>query len=218
MASITDTHIASYTEEEYNLVINACRNLPPAMGNYLIDNYIENLLLTVLDLQLHTTTVVRAMNYFNKNVHHEVNSHDQLKGLFVKFPDTEEGNVALASYLWGYRYGTRAARLRGLLVYFEGQGVTDQTKLVNWSKTAHIKDFEGKIKGLRYAAFQWLVIRQGKETIKPDSHVNRFVEKAVGHPLSDHTNVTILERAAKELNIKAYELDWRIWEQGRKNA
>jgi len=61
-------------------------------------------------------------------------------------------------------------------------------------------------------------MRQGVDTVKPDVHVRRFAEAAVGRPLSDAEVVEVVTRAALELQIEAYELDWRIWEASRGGA
>ena len=55
-------------------------------------------------------------------------------------------------------------------------------------------------------------MRQGVDTVKPDVHVRRFAESAVGRPLNDAEVIEVVSRAAKRLGIRAYELDWRIWE------
>jgi hypothetical protein len=51
------------TETEFLAIVAKCRTLPPAKGNYLIDDYIENLLLTVLDFQMRTIAVERAAQH-----------------------------------------------------------------------------------------------------------------------------------------------------------
>jgi hypothetical protein len=51
--------------------------------------------------------------------------------------------------------------------------------------------------------------------VKPDVHVRKFAEAAVGRPLSDADVVDVVTRASRALGIKAYELDWRIWEASR---
>ena len=79
-------------------------------------------------------------------------------------------------------------------------------------------DFEGRVKGLGLAVYQSLVMRQGVDTVKPDVHVRRFTEAAVGRRLSDADVVEVVTRAARLLDIKAYELDWRIWEASRGDA
>jgi hypothetical protein len=43
------------------------------------------------------------------------------------------------------------------------------------------------------------------------AHVLNFVEAAVGKRLSDIEAVAILEKAARELEIPAAQLDARIW-------
>jgi hypothetical protein len=60
-----------------------------------------------------------------------------------------------------------------------------------------------------------VLMRQGVDTVKPDVHVRRFAEAAVGRPLSDADVVEVVTRAARLLGIRAYELDWRIWEASR---
>jgi hypothetical protein len=68
------------------------------------------------------------------------------------------------------------------------------------------------VKGLGPAVYQWLVMCQGVDTVKPDVHVRRFAESAVGRGLRDWEVVEITTEAAKRLDVKAIELDWRIWE------
>jgi hypothetical protein len=59
--------------------------------------------------------------------------------------------------------------LRRLVPFFESSGVTDHESLVTWAKAADFRrDFQGQVKGLGYAAFQWLTMRCGVETVKPD--------------------------------------------------
>ena len=46
-------------------------------------------------------------------------------------------------------------------------------------------DFKGRVSGLAYAAFKWLVMRVRVDTIKPDLQVLNFVETTLGFRLSD---------------------------------
>ena len=202
--------------DEHDLLVRRCRSLPPAVGNYLVHDYVTNLLLTVLDFQLHTTTVKRAHDHFQAHRSAEVKTFEQLKGLLAQFPDDPEGNTALAQHLWGYRYGKRIGFLRRLVEHFDSIGVTTQDRLAEWARTSDFdRDFKGRIPGLAYAVYKWLVMRQGVETIKPDVHVRRFVEMALGRTVDDQTMVAALERVACEIGLKAYDLDWRIWESQR---
>jgi len=58
-------------------------------------------------------------------------------------------------------------------------------------------------------------MRQGVETIKPDIRIRRFVESIIDRSPTDDELVKALEKVATRLCLKAYELDWRIWEYQR---
>lgn len=45
-----------------------------------------------------------------------------------------------------------------------------------------------------------------------------FAEAAVGRPLGDTEVVDVMTQAARALGLRAYELDWRIWEASRSGA
>lgn len=205
------------TNDEYAALLSKCLALPPAKGNYIINDYIENVLLTVLDFQMQTVAVERAASHYLKYRHDAIRTHQDLKKSIASHPDTKEGNLDLAQYLWGYNLWTRAEMLRRLLAYFETLPVpvTTQDQLRTWAYQTEFKDFKGKVKGMGYAIFKWLVMRQGVETIKPDVWVHRFVKEAIGRSVTDEVAVAMLEQIAKQIDRKAYELDWQIWEYQR---
>ena len=194
-------------------VTTAAAALSPAESSYLETDFIMNLLETVLDYQMNTKAVVRALQHFRDNRWHEVRTLDDLDSVMAGFDADKAGNTDLAQWLWGYNLWTRAHQLRDLAVYVRSIGVVNQVALRRWAQQADFKrDFEGRIFGLGIAVFQWLVMRQGVETVKPDVHVRRFAESAVGRSLTDQEVVEVVTRAAEVLGVKAYELDWRIWE------
>jgi hypothetical protein len=113
----------------------------------------------------------------------------------------------------------RAQQLRDLARYFRSIGVVNQERLKQWARTSTFKDdFEGRVKGLGPAVYQWLIMRQGVDTVKPDVHVRRFTEAAVRRKLSDQDVIELTTRAAARIGLKAFELDWRIWEASRRGA
>jgi hypothetical protein len=197
-------------------VASAARGLPPAAGVYVEEDYVLNLLETVIDYQLHTTAVVKALQHFRDNRWDEVRTLDDLERLLERFPESQDGNTALAEYLWGYRLWRRAQELRGLVRYFREIGVVDAASLKEWAHKSRFQtDFRGRVKGLGRAVYHALLMRQGVDTVKPDVHVRRFAEAAVGRRLGDGDVVDVVTEAARRLGIKAYELDWRIWEASR---
>jgi len=205
------------TQQEIDLIAQKCRDLP-STPDWRQDDYVMNLFLTVLEFQLRTYPVVqKAIDYYKKNRWSEARTHDDLKRLFSKYPDDKEGNTCLAQYLWNYKLWTRVSLLRKLVAYFESIGVSSQETLIHWAKTSTFeKDFKGKIPGLSFAVYQWLIVRQGLETVKPDIHLRRFVKSIIHRDLPDNKLVGVLENVAKQLGLKACELDWRIWDYQRK--
>jgi hypothetical protein len=197
----------------------AARELPPAEGASSEDDFVVNLFETVLDYMLQTAVVVKALEYYKAHHWGEIRSLDDLEVVLGRYGTDQEGNTALALHLWGYRLWTRAEQLRGLARHFRAIGVTDQDTLSHWAQTSTFEtDFRGKVRGLGPAVYQALVMRQGVDTVKPDVHVRRFAEAALGRRLNDWDVVDVVTRAASRLGLSATELDWRIWEASRVGA
>lgn len=214
-----DNGNAAWTSAEFSALLERCRALPPAQGNYLLNDYVENILLTVLDFQMQTPTVEKAAKHFQDTVKSQVRDFADLKNLLARFPNDQAGNTQAAQYLWGYNLWTRVCLLRRLLGFLGERGIITQEKLKEWAFQSDFqRDMAGKVKGIGFGIYKWLVMRQGVETIKPDIWVHRFLTQSIGRNLSDVETVNILEAAAKETGMKAYELDWRIWESQRNSA
>jgi hypothetical protein len=206
-------------EEDIEKLASAARELAPSAKVYLEEDFVMNLLETVLDYMLQTEVVVKALERFREKRWNEARTLGDLERLMARFPDDQAGNTALAQHLWGYNFWTRAQQLRELARYFRSIGVVDQEQLRSWALGSTFKnDFEGRVKGLGPAVYQWLVMRQGVDTVKPDVHVRRYAEAAVGRKLSDQDVIELTTRAARRIGIKAFELDWRIWEASRGGA
>ena len=162
------------SEEDVQRLAVAARELPPAEGASIENDFVLNLLETVLDYMLQTAVVVKALEYYKAHRWDEIRTLDELEVVLERFGADQEGNTALALHLWGYKLWTRAGQLRGLARYFRATGVTDRDTLRRWAATSTFEnDFEGKVKGLGRAVYQALVMRQGVDTVKPDVHVRR---------------------------------------------
>ena len=207
------------SEEDVQRLAVAARELPPAVDAVIEDDFVLNLLETVLDYMLQTAVVVKALEYYKAHRWDQIRTLDELEVVLERFGADQEGNTALALHLWGYKLWTRAGQLRGLARYFRATGVTDRDTLRRWAETSTFEtDFEGKVKGLGRAVYQALVMRQGVDTVKPDVHVRRFAQAAVGRRLNDREVIEVMTEAAKRLGLGAMELDWRIWEASRGGA
>jgi len=58
--------------DDVDRLVQAARHLPPAEGEYTETDYVLNLMATVLDYQMHSTTVVKAIEYFKAHRWDEV--------------------------------------------------------------------------------------------------------------------------------------------------
>jgi hypothetical protein len=204
------------SESDIVKMTEACRELPAPSGDYLIDDFLTNLMATVIDFQTHTSAVERALRYFAEQVRPKLTGLQDLIQIMESWPADQTGNTLLARHLWGYAMWTRAQMLRDLVAHFTRIDVTDQASLRAWAERATFEhDFKGKVSGLGPAVFQWLIMRQGVDTVKPDVHVHRFVSQALGRRLNDTDVVAVIVGAAHRLNRPAHRLDWAIWEVGR---
>jgi hypothetical protein len=199
-------------ETDVERVAAAASELPPAGASSANEDYLTSLFVTVLDYQLRTVVVTRALEHFRAQRSRTIRTLKDLERAMRRFADDEDGNVELALHLWGYRLWTRAAQLRALAAYFRSIGVVDEASLRAWAHGSEFRaDFEGRVKGLGRAVYESLVMRQGVDTVKPDVHVRRFAEAAAGRTLDNGDLVELVSRAAARLGLTAQELDLRIW-------
>jgi hypothetical protein len=203
------------TPDEQVRLNEECSRVPMTENTYIAMDFVSTLLDTVIDYQQHTTTVRNAIRHFNENRWDDVRSMADLKSVLAGFSDDRAGDTDLALHLWGYKFWRRARELRGLVAFVDGLGIDSIEQLRLWAERSTFRDFEGKVKGLGPVVYQWLVMRLGVETVKPDVHIMRFVERAVGRKISESEAVSGLVAAAQYIECKANELDWSIWEYER---
>jgi hypothetical protein len=199
-------------ESELSSLERRCRAVPLTESQYVATDFVMALFDTVLDYQNHVETIRKAGEHFTTKHWSEVRTLDDLEGVLDRFPDDDDGNRELATFLWGNRHWRRARELRGLVDYFRERDVVDLDSLRQWAAVSRPEDFLGHIKGLGPAVYHWLVMRAGVETIKPDVHILRFVSKTIGRPVSEMEAVSALVEVAARIHVKARVLDWSIWE------
>jgi hypothetical protein len=204
---VTDAEIGRLAEES--------ESLPVMPREHDENDYITNVLVTVLDLQMNTVTVERSIQHFRDHWWGEVRTLAQLAAVLRRFRDDKDGNLQLARYLWGNNHWTRAGRLRLLAEFLAAEHLRSQDELRAWAQRSdYLRDFAGRVPGLGPAAYHSLLMRLGVDTVKPDVHVRRFVEEVVGHPVTDAELVRAVTEAARRLGRSARELDAAIWERG----
>jgi len=65
------------------------------------------------------------------------------------------------------------------------------------------------------AIFKWLQGRVGVDTAKPDVHLMKFVSDCIGRKAKDEETVEAVEVIAKEMQIRAFQMDAAIWQYQR---
>jgi hypothetical protein len=201
-------------EAEADRLVEACRPLPTRQWKYEEHDYMTNVLLTVLDLQMRNVTVERSIRHYRDCRWTEIRTLEHLEDLLGRFPDDKEGNRQVAQYLWGNDHWTRAGWLRGLAVFLAVENLRTNDALRAWAQRSdYQKDFAGRVRYLGPAAYHWLVMRLGVDTVKPDVHLRRFVEDVVGHPITDGELIKAVTQAARRLGRSPRELDAAIWER-----
>jgi hypothetical protein len=191
-----------------------CATAPPDEMDY--SDYIENLMLTPLDLRLDNVIVNNAILHYRREREDEIQTLDDLREVLAGFAHDAEGNREAARHVWGYSYGQRLRALRGLAEWANDMGLTDQEHLRAWAHSSdYSRDFAGRVKGLGFAAYCWLIMRLGVDTVKPDQWLHAFVMKTLGHDLGDAELVAVMTEAAHRVGRRARELDGAIWEHMR---
>lgn len=204
------------SETEFSLLVQACSAVPPASGEYEQPDYVTNVLLTVLDLQMHNVAVNNSITFYWNNRWDEIRTLEHLADVLERFSADRDGNREASQYLWGNNYWNRIEWLRGFVEFLIASDLKDYESLKAWAHNSEFRrDFEGRVPYLGIAAYKWLTMRLGVDTIKPDVHLHNFVEPIVGHPVSDTELVSVLERVASDLGIGPRALDASIWEYQR---
>ncbi len=208
------------TNREIQKLRTKCNKLKDG-PDYRINDYVKNLLNTALDFQMLVSTVTSAMDYYEEN--HGYRTHKKLKEFVAEFPNTKKGNLQLANSLWGNNHWSRAKFLRKIISEFDQRGIRGQQSLKKWINTA---DYESDIKGkfktkehsIAIGLFQWLRLRVGVDTVKPDVHIINFVSESIERRASQVEALESLLEVAKQTNRKASLLDAAIWHHQKENA
>lgn len=182
--------------------------------DYRCDDYVDNLLNTALDFYMRSESAAKAISYSKRT--HGIENHQQVKNVLAKYPNTKEGNRSLARFLWNNDHWSRAKFLRKIVQFFDERGVTDQQGLEAWVHGADFdRDMKNQLKtdehSIGYTLFQWLRVRCGVNTVKPDLRVISFITAAIGRKVTPAEAVASLERIASDSARRANRLDSAIW-------
>lgn len=134
--------IQPVSEQELERIVLACRSVPITQAEYQQEDYVTNVFLTVLDLQMHNMVVNKSIQHYWDNKWDEIRTLDDLEALLGRYPDDKEGNRQIAQHLWGNNHWTRVQWLRGLVRFLSESGLKTQDKLREWAASSEFhRDF-----------------------------------------------------------------------------
>lgn len=120
----------------------------------------------------------------------------------------------------------KAAALVGVLDYLldiqqRFDSPTEDTRLAAWASWARPGDYLTlDVRGFGLAGFQYLRMLFGADTVKPDVHILRYVERSLERPIGTRADrvvqtVYALERAGELLGVPVRSIDVAIWSRSR---
>lgn len=185
----------------------------PLDFDHTIDEYeYDNPVLTLIDAVL---SINRKYDSFVKP-RIEIIRDSNIASFDLLSRELEKGDKYFMS-LWNYNHLQRVELLRNLLQYFinykDKNNIKDDLEtLSKWGKESSVEKYKDwNIKGIAFTTYQYLRMLCGADTVKPDIHILRMVEKGIGRKLSPKDSVKIIEEISEDINIKARDLDHSIW-------
>ena len=156
--------------------------------------------------------VVPRLEAFQRN-HPQVRSIVQLAELMDSYPTPLDFSIEELNY----RDENRARILREVVQFVctivqKSPTLPEEEVLKDWALQAELHECETLgIRGFKIAGFQYLRIRFGADTTKPDRHIIRFISDALNRRVSPYEALALLEAASKRLGHSVREVDSAIW-------
>lgn len=165
------------------------------------------------------TVVVPRVKKF-VTTHPDVVTCQQLRALIDGYPRL----IAFFQRELSMNSPGKAHMLSGVVDYvldvqrrFEGE--TENDRLSAWARWARPGDYiTVEVHGFKLAGFQYLRMLFGADTVKPDVHIIRYVERILERTVSEARVVYTLERAAELVGRPARSIDVAIWEQSARQT
>lgn len=177
-------------------------------NEFQYDNVVLVLIDAVLSMnrQYQSFVVPRVTSFTEKYPH--VRSLDALKQLIAKDHGSSFKEV------WNYDHPERVRILEELVEFYlhykhKSKFQTDKDAMRHWADTG----MRLPVKGIAYKTTQYIRMMLGVSTVKPDIHVHRAVQDAIGKKLSDLDVVALVELAAEQIGQCARNLDYAIWKR-----
>ena len=187
---------------------------PPPPSPPAWETPVLNVLDCVLSLNRRYDTFVLPRVRRFRDTHPDVRWLSEFRGILDTYPSLRDFSKVELDYDDAARALVLSQVVDFLLdVQRDFPGPTETERLRAWAIDARPGDyaFTG-IKGFGVAGFQYLRMLFGANTAKPDVHIRRFVEEAIGRASNDLEALFLLQRAAARLRFNLLDVDASVWE------
>lgn len=117
--------------------------------------------------------------------------------------------------IWNYKHIERVDllwRLCSKFIEYKSGVMDDLDAMKRWAKETRAEDYKKfGVAGIGLATFQYLRMLLGVPTVKPDVHILRAVEEALGEKQTLLTSIVLLEDASMRLGLDPTFVDHNIW-------
>ena len=161
--------------------------------------------------------VVPRLNYF-KEKYPDMTDLVRLKRL------VQEVGYDGFCIVWNYRHPTRVILLERLAARYIKHnleyGFADELQgMRHWARSVSVIDYKQfGVEGIGLATFQYLRMMLGVSTVKPDVHIKRAMEAALGRRTNEIESISLLEEASKALGLPATTVDHNLWKMASDKA
>lgn len=104
-----------------------------------------------------------------------------------------------------------AAVLEASLVLVNADPLIDRAENVKDHNVAHVQRLVISVPGIGYATASYFAMLLGHPGVKPDRMIHGFLQRALGHRLSDASAAKLVTAAARHLDVDETKLDHAIW-------
>jgi len=152
--------------------------------------------------------VVPRVQLYKNSIGKEIKTIEQL----IEYCSNSGGFHIMFKEILGYDHSERArimSKVCAKCVLIK----TEHKSMAAWANIAKVEEFKlFGVRGFGISGYQYLRMRFGAQTTKPDTHINRFVRESLGRTVNGIYAVQLIEDAAKQLGWPARGIDGELWE------
>ena len=214
-----------YTQEDYNKLKSAISKIELLEGqDNELGNY-TNAVLICIDAVLsinrkYYSFVVPRIKNFQEN-YSNIDTLLKLKELI------KSSSIQQFSKIWDYNHPQRFEVLTNLVeklidcsnIKDLDSSESELKKLRSWARSTNVYDYKNfNVRGIGITTYQYIRMLLGTKTVKPDTHIKKYIFSVLNKNLNEYDIIDIFEKACKSENIDIAKADHSLWKQCAQNV